>query len=281
MVLSGNLITINGLMCKDRRYVHSFWTLPCRGDKNKLGKYLTYFVTSLAFIKKSGLPIVLHTDSFGKEVFKKFPYDEIYTTLDNIPEDINPKFFAYGKFLAMKKENLGSVHIDGDVLIENEELAKKILNFKSDLITQSIEEGRTIKRFYRRWDFDGCKDIVNKYLPFEDFDFAYNCGTVGINNQELKDRYINDYLNLVNELKDYNFESKFAIPDLVCEQMLLYHLNNSSEIILGQEIVKDMRRLGYTHIMGPNKMNDDILSLIKSKLLSINIDIYNKLCQEI
>ena len=65
-------------------------------DDKKLRKYMLYFGTSLAYIKSFNMPIVLYTDSKGKEVFKDFPYDEIYTTLDNIPEDINPKFYAYG-----------------------------------------------------------------------------------------------------------------------------------------------------------------------------------------
>ena len=84
-----------------KRFVHSFWTKPC-DDNEKLRKYMLYFGTSLAYIKSFNMPIVLYTDSKGKEVFKDFPYDEIYTTLDNIPEDINPKFYAYGKFLAMQ-----------------------------------------------------------------------------------------------------------------------------------------------------------------------------------
>ena len=85
-----------------RRFVHSFWTKPCENDNEKLKKYILYFATSLAWLKKNNFPIVLHTDSKGKELFKNLPYDEIYTTLDNIPENISPKFYAYGKFLAMQ-----------------------------------------------------------------------------------------------------------------------------------------------------------------------------------
>ena len=66
-----------------RRFVHSFWTKPCENDNEKLKKYILYFATSLAWLKKNNFPIVLHTDSKGKELFKNLPYDEIYTTLDN------------------------------------------------------------------------------------------------------------------------------------------------------------------------------------------------------
>lgn len=249
-----------------RRFVHSFWTQPCKDNPDKLQKYLTYFATSCAYIKKHGLPIVLHTDSYGKESFKDIPYDEIYDTLDNIPSDINPKFYAYGKFLAMRNEELGCVHIDGDVFIENKELAENILNFKGDLITQCIEEGRVIQRFYRKWDFDECKDIINKYIDIDNSIKAYNCGVVGINNPELKKTYIEGYLKMVEELKDYNFDSPFAIPDLVCEQMYLYSLNPDSELVLKTNIFQEMKNLGYTHIMGPNKMSDEIIERINNKL---------------
>ena len=263
-----------------RRFVHSFWTEPCRNNKEKLKKYFTYFATSMAYIKQHGLPIVIHTDSYGKELFSKLPYDAIYTTLDNIPKDINSKFFAYGKFLANEQEDLGCVHIDGDVFIENKELANKILNFEGDLITQNIEEGRTIQRFYRKWDFDDCKDIVNKYLPMSDIDKAYNCGIVGFNNQQLKNDYINGYINLVNELKGYNFESPFAIPDLICEQMFLYYLSPLSKPLFNDNINKEMKENGYLHVIGPNKMSDNIVAHVENKLNKINKKIYN-ICQEI
>lgn len=259
-----------------RKFVHSFWTC-CDGEKLK--NYILYFATSLAWLKKNNFPIVLHTDSKGKELFKDLPYDEIYTTLDNIPKSVNPKFYAYGKFLAMQKEELGSVHIDGDVFIKTKELGNKILNFEGDLITQSIESEKTITRFYRKWDFDECKDMVNQYVDL-DTKVAYNCGIVGFNNQELKDRYFNSYLELVNNLVDYKFNSPYAIPDLVCEQLLLYYLNPNSELLLEVGNLEEMHKKGYLHIPGSLKMRPDFINCVKEMLLNLNPNIYN-ICQNI
>lgn len=235
---------------------------------------MLYFATSLAYLKENGFPIVLHTDSKGMELFKDFPYDEIYTTLDNIPENINPKFYAYGKFLAMQKEELGSVHIDGDVFIKTKELGDRILNFKGKSITQGIESERTVLRLYRKWDFDECSDTVEKYVSL-DTKVSYNCGVVGISDKELKDNYINSYINLTNELVDYKFESPFAIPDLVCEQLLLYYLNPDSDLVLETNTIEEMHRKNYLHVIGGQKMDRPFIENLKRVLQELNPKIYN------
>lgn len=260
-----------------RRFVHSFWTKPCN-DNEKLRKYMLYFGTSLAYIKSFNLPIVLHTDSRGKEIFKDFPYDEIYTTLDNIPEDINPKFYAYGKFIAMQQEDLGSVHIDGDVFIKSKELAEDILNFKSDLIVQSVEDQYYINKWYRKYDFNEFKDLVEQYVSLST-PFAYNCGIVGINNQELKDKYFKSYLDLVSKLKDCKFTSR-SIPDLVCEQLLLYYLHQNAQKLLQYGTIQEMNRKNYLHIVSANKMSKDYIELVERMLQTLNLNIYN-ICQNI
>ena len=261
-----------------KRFVHSFWTKPCDDDE-KLRKYMLYFGTSLAYIKSFNMPIVLYTDSKGKEVFKDFPYDEIYTTLDNIPEDINPKFYAYGKFLAMQQEDLGSVHIDGDVFIKSKELAEDILNFKSDLIVQSLETTYYVNKYYRKYDFNGCKDIVEQYVPLST-SCAYNCGVVGINNQELKDKYFKSYLDLVSKLKEYQFTNPRSIPDLVCEQLLLYHLYPNAQTLLQYGSVQEMNRKNYLHIVSSNKMQKEYIEIVERMLQTLNLNIYN-ICQNI
>ena len=261
-----------------KRFVHSFWCSPC-DDNEKLKKYKLYFATSLAWLKKNNFPIVLHTDSKGKELFKDLPYDEIYTTLDNIPEYVSPKFYAYGKFLAMQEEDLGNVHIDGDVFIKTKELGDSILNFQGDLIAQSIEPERIITRLYRKWDFDECKDMVEQYVDLGT-KVAYNCGVVGINNQQLKETYFNSYFTLVKNLANYKFDSPYSIPDLVCEQLLLYYLNPNATLVLEQGGLQEMHEKGYLHIIGESKLRPDFIQEVEKMLQTLNINIYN-ICQKI
>ncbi len=52
------------------------------------------YALSLAYLKREGATTILHTDSIEKECLKILPYDEIYTSLNNVPDWINPKFFA-------------------------------------------------------------------------------------------------------------------------------------------------------------------------------------------
>lgn len=259
-----------------RRFVHSFWTKPCENDNEKLRKHILYFATSLAWLKKNNFPIVLHTDSKGKELFKDLPYDEIYTTLDNIPEDINPKFYAYGKFLAMQQEELGSVHIDGDVFIKTKELGDRILNFQGDLITQSIESERTVSRFYRKWDFD--RELIKDFIDL-DTKTAYNCGIVGFNNKEIRDKYYDTYFKLVDILPE--FKHPLAIPDLVCEQLLLSYLYPNQETLFnGESILEEAHRIGYIHIPGSKKMLPEFIQCLERMLKDLNSNIYN-ICQNI
>ena len=106
------------------RFVHSYWSKPMKEkrwgyepEELQRGDLLT-FALSVLYIKKLGHTIVLYTDDDGKKLLGELPYDEIYTTLNDIPEDIPPMMWAYGKFFAMKNEPLGAIHIDGDVFIK-------------------------------------------------------------------------------------------------------------------------------------------------------------------
>lgn len=256
-----------------KRFVHSFWTKPSN-DNEKLKKHMMYFATSLAWLKKNNFPIVLHTDSKGKELFKDFPYDEIYTTLDNIPDDINPSFYAYGKFLAMQQEDLGSVHIDGDVFIKTKELGDKILNSESPCLVQHIESKESIDRFYRLWDYP------ESILEGLNTDSAYNCGVVKINDAKLKEEYYNKYLAMTQECNKLDFPHSYQIPDLLCEQLLLRNLCKDAETLLATGSLAEAHQIGYLHIPGSMKFEEEFMVYLERMLKDLDLNLYN-ICQKI
>lgn len=259
-----------------RRFVHSFWTKPCAHDHEKLKKHIMYFATSLVWLKKHGFPVVIHTDTYGKEIFKKLPYDKVYTTLDNIPDYINPQFYAYGKFVAMEREELGSVHLDGDVFIKTKELGDRILNFQSPVITQIKEPESTVDFYYHLPFFK--RRMSAKFL---DCGAAFNCGIVGISDQNLKESYFSKYFQLVELLNQIDIPENI-IPDLVCEQMLLYYLAPEGEVLLkdANTWIQDAREMGFQHIPGYLKFTDEYLKLLSDMLKELNFNIF-QICQNI
>lgn len=118
------------------RVVHSFNSEYC--SKEKFQIYMYYFALSCIYAKKSGFEVALHCDANTEAVLRNASYDEIITDIPHIDESLK-QFFAAPKFIAMKNEPLGSIHIDGDVFLKKPNLVD-LMNFDNyDCIVQSLE----------------------------------------------------------------------------------------------------------------------------------------------
>ncbi len=251
------------------RYYHSFWTKPLitNYDYNKLKTVVILQALSFAYISRLNECIVLHTDDFGKFIFDFIPYNEVHLTLNNLK--INEQFWAAGKIYAHEAEPLGSVHIDGDVLIKSNELNLLLNNKDVDLIVQNIElEGYFP---YTR----SALDEINKFIQLEFDDItSVNCGLVKFNNQALKDIYIREYKNYIDLLDKYPLK---LVPDFILEQLNLYNLirkyNYSvQEIIDKNNLTQSANYIGYAHILGSAKYR--MFDAISAKLMELNPIIY-------
>ena len=125
------------------RFVHSLWPSPSLNErwgfdaKTAIITNIWYYSLSVAYLKKLGQKIVLHTDNFGQECLNHIPYDEIYLTIENeVPKDICPIMWACSKFYALKNEPLESIHIDGDVFIKSQKCLDMINAGSFDLFCQ-------------------------------------------------------------------------------------------------------------------------------------------------
>lgn len=255
------------------------------------GDLLT-FALSVLYIKKLGHTIVLYTDDDGKKLLGELPYDEIYTTLNDIPEDIPPMMWAYGKFFAMKNEPLGAIHIDGDVFIKKQECLDKITSGNYDILLQNIECEPDTKEGVRiySWSWDRLKNI--KFT--DEFDwlhgyFGYNVGIIRIQNQELKDKYFNFYFNNVdyiksqkNAIEQLNTDT-IACPDVILEQQALYELINRDgynvKLLLSNTkdfsvTQLDARLMGFQHLIGKKKYS--LVTRVKKVLSIIDPELYEK-----
>ena len=283
---------------EDIRFVHTYWSRPAqnaRWDVDKQKQEVSNILIqtlSVAYLKRLGQKIVLHTDDHGKEMFKHLPYDEVFTTLNEIPSDVPNFIWAYGKFFAMKNEPLGAIHIDGDVFIKKQECLDKITSGDYDILLQNIEcepDTRQGVRIYS-WSWDRLKNI--KFT--DEFDwlhgyFGYNVGVIRIKNQELKDKYFNFYFNNVdyiksqmNAIEQLNTDT-MACPDVILEQQALYELINRDgynvKLLLSNTkdfsvTQLDARLMGFQHLIGKKKYS--LVTRVKKVLSIIDPELYEK-----
>ena len=260
------------------RLAHSFASEKC--DDKMFYIHMCYFILSCLYAKNSGFELALHCDNKTKDFLEMAPYDEIITDIEGC-EWPGKRLYAFGKFIAMKDEPLGTIHIDGDVFLKNPEL-KNILEFSNyDCIVQNIEW--PIEPWGYLWNesadcFKNCeypswaKPLCNE---------MYNCGVIGINNKELKDLYFDTYNWMAQQYKEKGIDCH-SVPDLIIEQQFLKdltdHFGYSVKQVLDFEDLSSANKIGYQHVLGGAKEPNvhKVLKLIKK----YNLEIYNKLTDE-
>lgn len=257
------------------RLIHSFWSKPC--FENRWGIEGTYemniwlYALSCIYAKKSGSHINLHCDKTSYKYFKHLPYDNIYVDtdcLDNI-KSRSTIFWAASKHIALEKEPLGSIHIDGDVFIKSKKCLE-FLNFdKYDVICQNIENAHYPDKHHFRYIFP---DYIISQQE------AYNVGVLGFNSQELKEKYLNNYKYWLNTI---NFHHQEACADLILEQVYIKYLsqNYNVRLLFDSKKMKEQAKLvDYAHLLGQEKYKriNSIISVVKQ----LNPTLYNKLVQE-
>lgn len=272
------------------RIFQSLWTKPAldkRWDQsNQLESNIWLYTLSVLYAKSIGVEIVLYTDSLGKQFLGHLPYDAIYTTLNDIPNSIPTMVWAYGKFHALKDEPIGSIHIDGDVLLKRKGLLKELDMTGYDFIVQNAEHAGGL--------YLDTEDLMMKYGALEKnvltTSYAYNCGVIGFNNSELKKKYLDFYFKHVEsivanrKLKTIMLKDKYFCVDLPLEQHSIANIGKSykAKILLKNDINsinKVASDIGYHHLIGKEKYS--LIDRVKNYVLILNKDIYYKTKQTI
>lgn len=279
-------------------FIHSLWTAPMIDNKEKLEVNIYLYALSLAYLKKLGCTVNLHTDLLGSRLLNGLEYNNIYLTAEELPKSIDPKIFAYIKSMALQREPIGTIHIDGDVLIKKEECLNKIFNHNCDCVLQSCET-------FIDWEQDARSFMIpflsenllstGKKLDIKSYD--YNVGVIGFFNESLRDLYIQNYQKLASELSKYEYlhlvnhnEGHLGVPDFVLEQQLIVNLTEENTVhfvlpVDSLSYVNDRnaiaKEIGYAHILGSTKYEPNNVNKIKQALFDINPEYFYNVSKNI
>lgn len=254
---------------------------PYRFHNQKTFNQFWYTAWSILSAKENipGCQFNLHTDDTGARLLEGLPYDNIYTDLNELDTHLN--LFASAKFKALEAEELGAIHIDGDVILTNP-LAIEMLNYEmNEVIVQNAEP------IYQRE-----LSLIKPLIHDADRLFgksSFCCGVIGIANQELKDKYIGDYWRYAAILKRNGHIvdtimkcNPRVIFDLLFEQARLYTL-----CVEGKYPVKrlcknvsgiyELRHSGVSHYIGSLKHKEENIARCKAAVKEMAPEIYARL----
>ena len=278
------------------RLIHSFNTRPlsidCYGvdSLRRLAGNIWYFSLSMAYAKSSGAEIDLHTDTLGAALLGHLPYGSIHLTLDSMPRELHPRFWAAGKMWALEAAGPGAVHIDGDVFIKRRELMEDIAAPGWDFIAQHYESSEWYEKENVLFDQrpQACASRgLDVHRPG-----AYNTGVIGFRDAGLMERYLTAYkeiaLELSRECRDTLDRDIFLTPDVIIEQRHAYqlcrHAGARVKLVLPGESGHGATatRVGYQHVVTSCKF--DQLDKCRAALLAVSPEIHEKtsrLCRNI
>ena len=278
------------------KFIHTFWSKPLNEHKSynlNLSSLLTVYAYSAECIRNLGETIELYADEYGAELLSFIPYNKVHI-VKNI-EDNNPYFFAQMKLFALKECDLGDVLIDGDLFLYNREVINKIEENKHiDVIYSYFEPYYQILKdqLYGMYSKINSALVSNSGIvfkepykwPSEDNEFEWmNTSLLVFNNQELKDRYIEDQFYYQKVLNDIKWDK--MLPDVVLEQRFLTLLakNYTSMPILegygvNPQINEIAIKMGFTHLC-TSKLY--VYNIFQDRLFELNNDLYTKLHAQI
>lgn len=222
-------------------FVHTFWSKPFLSNRfNKYQELLPIILADYAYsyscVKSHGHSIRLFTDKFGAEFLGFIPYDEV-VILDNLDNE-NIDFAAQIKFDALKQMQLDEILIDGDLFIRAPQVFEMIDSINYDVLYSFYEPVEyTLMNFSKEKIeyYNKILTVVNnlrtEFIQTYSREFSINdcywpnTSLLKFSNQELKDKYIEQYEYHKNLLSNCNFGHSW--PDIWIEQKHLELLVSS------------------------------------------------------
>jgi hypothetical protein len=289
--------------------IQSCWTAPMTTSgqlrwniTNQIETNLWLYGYSVDYLQMLGINIDLYTDSYGATIFNCLPYKNIYTTLDELNDTVNPRFWSAGKIVALREAPLGTVHIDGDVFLKKQAVLDALDMTGHDCIVQMAERMSVFMASYADvlpMFQEAIGDSVSGFTY--NLTEAVNAGVLGFNNQRMKDDFINGYNQILNlcqadqkfmSLLKYDVEKKIE-PNVVIEQYYLKSLSNVAKYSIKnllelnsddfnddwQTMNQQANELGFAHAWGSSKYG--LIPVIKEVMKDRNPQLYQAILDKI
>lgn len=273
----------------DITFIHTFWSVPlCENYFNNfeisLKTNLLDYAYSAALVLEWGYKIKLFADKRGAELLDFIPYDEVIIINDFQTND--PRFAANIKFEALKQCSLNEILIDGDLFFIKPTAIDYVLSKKEDLVCSFIEPQHFWKNNVVGTILKNLKKSFKSEFKYtlKDNPFMCNTSLIKLNNQELKDKWIEQYFRLLPEISKVN-EKQWL--DIILEQIHLTQLvkdHYSVGIIADEfplsECNEQMLKLGFTHL-GSCKSDPNIINWVSKMCIEHGFDILSKIKRKV
>lgn len=170
----------------------------------------------------------------------------------------------YSKLKACSMFEAPFVHIDNDVF-----LLKKLPEFK-DYLFQNVEDFKIHPWYYEPISL--MKNLtINKSIFKPEIKAAYNCGIIGISNNNLKQEWIIPSLELIesDDFKNlYRQKGHKILFEIIVEQFTaissVRHYKRHVHFLLRHDhIQEDAKAKGYVHMISKSKRNPNRMEKIR------------------
>jgi hypothetical protein len=275
--------------------IWSFWSKPYREGKSldwidELSRFCSWKLSletaAPMFEKKK-----LYTDDFGKELLVSrlgLNFDDVDTSLNSL-DNLDAKWWAFGKLYTYLKQNEPFLHIDSDVYLHKKP-SEKILH--APIIAQNYEHFRLGDSWYHPEKFRILKSIQG-YIPKEIEWYegrggdhkALCCGVFGGNDVSFIRYYASVVFDVFLHPDNHPFWIFLGGDNILLEQYVLsacieYSKNNPESDFfshIGIECFFDSASsafnpevaaaVGYTHLIGGAKRNKEVCERLKKRIL--------------
>lgn len=268
------------------KYIHSLWSRDLDNIDYIINNFNNYLLSAL-LVKKHGHNIELYCDEKSYNFYSLIPYDKI-NVINYNDDNISNNYWVWGKIKPQLLINEPYVHIDGDVFLFKDVIDKNKFN-NSDLVIQSIENEKTVGDGYNRFYLEPDNPFVKYKEHRIDWDkyskIAYNCGVIGFNNIDFKNKYCNKVRDLLKSLTNdvnFSYNHTHGCVHILSEQSLLYYMameenmkpmiliphneNKKNDYVWESKIPK---KIGYCHMWSDTKYNPIVKEKIKNKIINL------------
>lgn len=273
------------------KVIYSLYTKPIIEGRweegNRLTETIKMFTLSMLYALEHYDKVEVYTDKIGQQFFRHLPVEVKILKRKDLGT-----YWIKSKLEAIADQKEPFIHVDGDVFFLN----KLPIQGDSDVIVERIESDQFNKHYKKQ------VNMFHEILEgsFKDWNpnlnYSLNCGVIGFQNLELRDRFIENYKFLKNKLATKR--GKEIVEELqkewyeICIFLEQYNLTCTTlpkkykiqKLLTGttlNEQKKEGQRLRYSHLYGKSKYEKFYVDAVDEKLKSLYLEYYSKIVGEL